>query len=83
MPPGPTAESGAYRPYTKTPGTEPLPGYKLLEPLGRGGFGEVWKCEAPGGLLKAVKFVNGAETDDGRGPEAVGWAWPACSCTSC
>ena len=21
------------------------------------GFGEVWKCEAPGGLLKAIKFV--------------------------
>src|SRR5581483_11895625 len=66
MPPVPTAESGSYRPYTKTPGTEPLPGYTLLEPLGRGGFGEVWKCEAPGGLLKAVKFVGGAESGDGR-----------------
>src|SRR5439155_16010572 len=28
-----------------------------LEPLGSGGFGEVWKCEAPGGILKAVKIV--------------------------
>jgi serine/threonine protein kinase len=27
----------------------------------------VWKCEAPGGLLKAIKFVPGAGAEDGKG----------------
>lgn len=67
MPPAATVDSGVYRPFTKTAGLEPMPGYKLLEPLGRGGFGEVWKCEAPGGLLKAIKFVPGAGAEDGKG----------------
>lgn len=39
---------------------EPIPGYKLLAPLGKGGFGEVWKVEAPGGLMKALKLINGS-----------------------
>src|ERR1700742_1509879 len=43
----------------REPGSQPIPGYRLIEPLGSGGFGEVWKCEAPGGLFKAIKFVYG------------------------
>src|SRR5437868_5097858 len=46
--------------FARQPDSEPIPGYRLIEPLGSGGFGEVWKCEAPGGLTKAIKFVYGS-----------------------
>src|SRR3954470_23464527 len=51
---------------------EPIPGYRLIERLGGGGFGDVWRAEAPGGLHKAIKFVFGdlsSANDDGQRAE--------------
>src|SRR6202034_1235858 len=49
-------------PTQRQAGAEPIAGYRLIAPLGQGGFGEVWKCEAPGGVFKAIKFVRDGET---------------------
>ena len=45
-------------------GYEPIAGYILEEAIGRGGFGEVWRASAPGGLKKAVKFVFGTQDSE-------------------
>jgi serine/threonine protein kinase len=41
-----------------------LPGYVLSERIGSGGYAEVWRAEAPGGIEKAVKIVYGYYNDE-------------------
>jgi serine/threonine protein kinase len=69
VPSAASGQAGTHSGYLKTAGAMPLPGYTLVEPLGKGGFGEVWKCVAPGGLHKAIKFV--AEDPDARDASAL------------
>src|SRR5262245_7002906 len=45
--------------FTLQKGAEPIPGYYLEERIGVGGYGEVWRATAPGGLSKAVKIIHG------------------------
>jgi serine/threonine protein kinase len=47
----------------QTSGVE-LPGYVLAERIGSGGYAEVWRAEAPGGIDKAVKIVHGYYDDE-------------------
>ena len=46
--------------------SEPIPGYVVEDRIGVGGYGEVSRAQAPGGLAKAIKFVYGYFDDERR-----------------
>src|SRR5207249_11054411 len=53
---GPSAPGSA--PVMPLPGTEPVPGYRLLQRLRKGTFGAVWKATGPGNVPVALKFIR-------------------------
>ncbi|HEY8504897.1 MAG TPA: protein kinase, partial [Gemmataceae bacterium] len=40
------------------PGAEPIPGYRLRQYRGRGGFAVVWEADDPDGRRVALKFIS-------------------------
>jgi len=71
------------------PGDIILPGYRLTKRLGSGGFGEVWRAEAPGGLGVAIKILanlgrreGGANTGPCRRSK-TSVTRTSCRCSAC
>ncbi|NBT13186.1 MAG: hypothetical protein EBS56_06330 [Planctomycetia bacterium] len=63
VPPGEHGDRPTAFPYH--PGDVILPGYRLMKRLGRGGFGEVWKATAPGGMNVAIKVLANLDRREG------------------
>jgi hypothetical protein len=67
VPPAPTPPPSATPSAERAPEFRPAGdqllqvggGYRLLERLNRGSFGEVWRAEAPGGVEVALKLIFG------------------------
>lgn len=51
------------------PGSEAVPGHKLVRCLGRGAYGEVWEALAPGRVPVALKIIRDLDRAGGRGKQ--------------
>jgi serine/threonine protein kinase len=49
---------------TLAPGDEVVPGYRVVQLLGRGGHGEVWRALGPGGISTALKIFSDLQVGD-------------------
>src|SRR5262245_24875333 len=63
--PGTPSAPAAPPPTRTTIGSICPEGYRLIERLGRGNFGEVWKAEGPGGIELALKIISQPLDDEG------------------
>ncbi len=68
----PQGRLGAAHPNEQIePGGEPVPGYRLVERLGAGASGEVWKAIGPGGIAVALKVIRLGEEEDRRPDSSI------------
>lgn len=61
----PSAAEPRIAAYPYRPGELILTGYRLEKRLGSGGFGEVWRATAPGGMGVAIKILANLERAQG------------------
>ncbi|MGE0760623.1 MAG: hypothetical protein AB7O38_26665, partial [Pirellulaceae bacterium] len=71
---GDGAHADARAPAPAPAPREIIPGYRMVAPIGAGGYGEVWRVEAPGGLAKAAKIVFG-HSDEKRAADESKALW--------
>src|SRR5262245_59241968 len=65
-------ESALGPPLARAVGAEPVPGYRLVTRMGKGGAGEVWKARGPGGFPVALKFIDLEDGEAGAELRSLG-----------